>query len=335
MKSFVSTIKFSGVGVHSGKTVNVKIKPSKKYGIFFKRVDLPNAELIPARFDNVFNTAMNTTIGRAPNCVQTVEHLMAALFIVGVDSAIIEIDGLETPIMDGSSKQFIDLFSKVKIVGKKPTPKIIVKKEVVAYRQELIKKMPFVKRTLLWLHNLKTGRRENGYVRLFPGNGGLDIHMVMEYPDKQIGKQEFDFMFDGSVKSRKEFVSNISKSRTFGRFWEWGYLKKRGQGLGASEDNVIVLMNGDKDWDNLSNYATDEKLIKKLSKNRGADTLMPLFWDNEFVRHKIIDALGDMYTSGGFIVGKLESVKGSHGLNNLVLKKLFSDPENYDIIEEK
>lgn len=335
MKTFESDVKFSGVGVHSGKTVNVKIKPSKKYGIFFKRVDIPNAELIPARYDNVFNTAMNTTVGRAPNCVQTIEHLMAALFIVGVDSAIIEIDDLETPIMDGSSKQFIDLFSKTKVVGKAPTPKIIVKKEVVAYRQELIKKMPFFKRALLWLHNLKTGRRENGYVRLSPASDGLNVHAFMEYPDKQIGTQEFDFNFDGSTRARKEFINDISKSRTFGRFWEWGYLKKRNQGLGANEDNVIVLMNGDKDWDRLSDYARDEKMIKKLSKNRGADTLMPLFWKNEFVRHKIIDALGDMYTSGGFIVGKLESVKGSHGLNNLVLKKLFSDPDNYDIITEK
>ncbi len=132
----------------------------------------------------------------------------------------------------------------------------------------------------------------------------------MIYPEKIIGAQTYEYSFFAKKKSYNEFVKNIARARTFGKFSEWEYLKKHGMGRGANENNVIAL------------------------NDTGDGTLNKLNWSDEFVRHKIIDAIGDMFTSGGFVVGNLESYKGSHALNNLVLKKLFSDSDNYDIINQ-
>jgi len=312
-------IKFSGTGLQSGKPVNVVIKSSKKPGIWFKRTDLKGRDLIPAKWDNIHDfSSWDTKIGVPPNCVRTIEHLMAALFICGIDSAIIEIDSIEVPILDGSAKQFIEILQENTKQAKSKIKKIIVKKEVIAYRQELIKKMPLRKRIMLWFYNLKTGRKENGFVRLSPvpayagmtKKRGFVMDITLDYPDKIIGIQKSEFIFDGSEKSRQKFIKDFSKSRSFGRIWEWEYLKKRGMGLGANEHNILAI------------------------NEKGDGTLNKLYYPDEFVRHKLIDALGDFYTSGGMIVGKLESHKGSHGLNNLVLRKLFADPSNYKIEEE-
>ena len=119
MTTFVKKVKISGVGIHSGKMVNMTLLPSDKPGIFFKRTDDQGSDLIPATFDNVGETLLrNTTVGDKNGAhVQTIEHLMAALFILGVDSAVIEIDGSETPILDGSAYEFINILEK--FVGKK------------------------------------------------------------------------------------------------------------------------------------------------------------------------------------------------------------------------
>lgn len=309
MRTFKSEIKFSGVGLMSGKIANVVLKASSVPGIWFKRVDLPSSELIPARWDNVQNIGItNTTVGVAPNQVQTIEHFMAALFVCGIDSAVVEIDAPEFPIMDGGAKQFIEMFKNAKNCGAWSGVKIVVKKEIVAFRQEIIKKMPVLRRIALWLHGLKTGRREDGWVKLSPDARGLVMDVTLDYPDKIIGRQKYEFVFDGTIKSCDNFEKQISQSRTFGRIWEWEYLKKHGNGHGANENNVLAI-----------NETSD-------------GTLNKMHFPDEFVRHKLIDAAGDLFASGGMIVGKLESVKGSHGLNNLVLKKLFSDPSNYDII---
>ncbi|MGI5845993.1 MAG: UDP-3-O-acyl-N-acetylglucosamine deacetylase [Alphaproteobacteria bacterium] len=303
-------VQFSGIGIHSGVVTNVSVKPSKKKGIFFLRTDLSNADLIPATWDNVQNTGlMSTSIGVYPNQVQTIEHFMAALFICGIDSAIIEIDGPEFPILDGGAKSFIEILQPITNVKNK-IKKIIVKKEIIATRQEIIKKMPILKRIALWFHGLKTGRKEDGFVKLSPGKLGFSMDITLDYPDKIIGVQKTKFVFNETDKARTIFIKTIAKSRTFGRIWEWEYLKKRKMGLGANENNVIAI------------------------NETGDGVLNNLYFPDEFVRHKLIDALGDFYTSGGMIVGNLKSVKGSHALNNLVLRKLFANPSNYEIKEE-
>lgn len=311
MTSITKKIKISGVGIHSGLPVNMVVKPSKKHGIFFKRTDIKDSELIAARYDNVSETLMrNTTIGDKNGAhVQTIEHLMAALFVCGIDDAIIEIDSAETPILDGSAFEFINAL-KDNIDKKTNMKKIIVKKGIVAYRNELVKTMPFWKRLKTIILNHTIWRRGNGFVKLSPNENGLLIDATLVYSDKIIGTQSYSCMLDGTRKSVNKFIKDISKSRTFGKYSEWEWLKAHGMGRGANENNVIAL------------------------NDTGDGTLNKLHCPDEFVRHKIIDAVGDMFTSTGFIYGHLESYKGSHALNNLVLRKLFSDKSNYEIVEE-
>lgn len=311
MTSLTKKVNISGVGIHSGLPVNMVIKPSKKTGIFFQRTDLSGSNFIAAKYDNVSETLMrNTTIGNKNGAhVQTIEHLMAALFICGIDSAIIGIDGPETPILDGSAYEFIKkLEGSVKT--KTPIKKIIVKKPVIAYRNELVKTMPFCKRIKTIILNHTIWHKGNGYVKLSPNKDGLLVDATLVYKDKIIGTQSYSCLLDGTKKSVNKFIKDISKSRTFGKYSEWEWLKAHGMGRGANENNVIAL------------------------NDAGDGTLNKLHCRDEFVRHKIIDAVGDMFTSGGFICGHIESYKGSHALNNLVLRKLFSDKSNYEIIEK-
>lgn len=310
MPTLKKQVKIKGKGIHSGLPVTMVIKPSKKHGIFFRRVDLKDSPLLAALYSNVGETKMrNTTIGDINFAhVQTVEHLMAALFMAGIDSAIIEIDGKETPILDGSALQFYDAFVKAGITSGK-IKKIVVRKPIIATASELRKNLGIFTRLKWWLINTLAGRKSNGYVKLEPNDkNALEITATLIYPEKIIGSQTYTYVFSNNKKSVSDFVNNIARARTFGKYSEWEYLKKRGMGRGADETNVIAL------------------------NDKGDGTLNETIWPDEFVRHKIIDAIGDMYTSGGFVIGKLESFKGSHALNNLVLKKLFSDKDNYDII---
>lgn len=312
MSTLKKQVKISGVGIHSGAPVNIVVKPGTERGIFFKRVDMPGTGLIAATYDNVGETKMrNTTVGQVDSAhVQTVEHLMAALFIAGIDSAIIEIDGPETPILDGSAAQFIDAFKSAGVV-RGAMRRVVVKRPVVAHAREMLRELPLFVRFKIWLFNTIAGRKSNGFVSLSPNDGkSLDIKATLIYPEKIIGNQSCSYSYDNSAESVADFVENFARARTFGKYSEWEYLKKRGMGRGANESNVIAL------------------------NDAGDGTLNKTIWPDEFVRHKIIDAVGDMFTSGAFICGALESYKGSHALNNLVLKKLFSSPDNYDIIEE-
>ena len=313
MTTLLKSVHLTGKGIHSGLPVDIIIRPSKKHGIFFRRIDIDAKKLIPATYDNVGETKMrNTTIGDMCGAhVQTIEHLMAALFIAGVDSAVIDINGAETPIMDGSADLFLKEIVKAGTTKGK-LKKIIVKKPVVAYAYEVRRQLPISMRIKLWFFDKIAHRKSDGFVKLSPNDEkSLDITATLIYPEKIIGAQTYNFVFDGTKKSINTFIKQIARARTFGKYSEWEYLKKHGMGRGADETNVIAL------------------------NNNGDGTLNKLVWPDEFVRHKIIDAVGDMATSGGMICGKLESYKGSHALNNVVLKKLFSDSSNYDIIIEK
>lgn len=310
MPTIKKAVKFSGVGIHSGAPVNMIVKPSDVHGIFFRRVDIDGSDLISARFDNVGDTKMrNTTVGDLNGAhVKTIEHLMAALFIAGIDSAIVEIDGPETPILDGSASEFYD-----KISGAGATKggriKFIVKKQIIVHKREALRELPFMMRLKIFFMNLVSGRRDDGFVKISPSDNGLmNVSATLIYPEKIIGRQSFSYSYDDTENSVDDFVENVARARTFGKFSEWEYLKSHGMARGASEKNVIAL------------------------DNKGDGTLNKTFWPDEFVRHKIVDLIGDMATSGGIVIGNIESYKGSHALNNIALKKLFSNPDNYDII---
>lgn len=311
MPTLKKEVRLSGRGIHSGCPVNIVVRPSEKPGIFFVRTDIAGSSPIAASFDNVGDTKMrNTTIGCMCGAhVQTIEHLMAALFIAGIDSAVVEIDGPETPILDGSAALFIEAFKKAGVTSGK-LKKIIVRRPVVARVRDVRRTLPWGLRIRLFIADLIAGRRPDGYVSLEPNVGdALDISATLIYKEKIIGSQTYEYKFDETKKSVDVFVAEIARARTFGKYSEWEYLKAHGMGRGADETNVIAL------------------------NDAGDGTLNQLLWPDEFVRHKIIDAVGDMATSGGMIAGRLTSYKGSHAMNNIVLKKLFSDSRNYDIVE--
>ena len=312
MATFKKRIEITGHGIHSGLPVHMIIKPCKTRGVVFHRVDIDKKKNIPALFNNVGETKMrNTTIGPKNGAhVQTIEHLMAALMLAGVDSAIIDIDDQETPILDGSAAEFLEKFLKTGVVGGK-LKRIIVKREIIVTSDEVKKNVPVLEKIKFWIINKLAGRKTSGFVKLSPNDGkSLNVTATLVYPDKIIGSQTFSYSFDGTKKSQNVFLKNVARARTFGKISEWEYLKKHGMGRGADEHNVIAL------------------------NAKGDGTLNKLYWKDEFVRHKVIDALGDMFTSGGIIIGDLVSYKGSHALNNLVLRKLFSNPENYEIVEK-
>ena len=311
MRTVINNIEISGVGIHSGLPVNMIIRPFDKPGIFFRRIDLDDKNLIPATYDNVSDTKMrNTTIGDLNGAhVKTIEHLMAALFIAGVDSALIDVDGAEVPILEGSAVNF---YKKIIEAGVTPGKhkRIVVKKTITVSAREVLRELPFWMRVNIFFSNLFSRRRSDGFVKLSPSHdGALNIKATLVYREPIIGKQCFVYAFDETKLAAQNFLWNIAAARTFGKYSEWNYLKAHGMARGADEHNVIVL-----------NYAGDGVMNK-------------MFWPDEFVRHKIVDAIGDMFTSGGFIVGDLESYKGSHAMNNAVLKKLFSNPDNYVIID--
>lgn len=310
MPTVKKQIKFSGVGIHSGLPVNMVIKPSKERGVFFRRVDMGDNKIL-ASFDNVGDTKMrNTTIGSLSAAhVKTVEHLMAALFIAGVDSAIVEIDGAETPILDGSAIEFYNAIINGGVTDGK-MKRVIVRRPVIVTARQALRQVSFFTRMKIYIMNLLSGRKTDGFVKLAPcNNNSLNICATLVYKEKIIGTQSYSYSFDGTQKSINNFVKNIARARTFGKYSEWEYLKAHGMARGANENNIIAL------------------------NDTGDATLNKVFWPDEFVRHKIIDAIGDMFTSGGIVIGNLESYKGSHAMNNMVLKKLFSNPDNYDIID--
>ncbi len=310
MTTVTKNVKISGIGMHMGLPVNMVVMPSKKTGIFFKRTDIKGSDLIPATFDNVCDTMLRSTqIGKKNGAnVRTIEHLMAVLFLLGIDSAIIEIDGPEVPFLDGSAFELYKVLEKY-VSDKTKMKKIVVKKTVEVKSKDLIKTLPFWQRVKA---KIFSGRMTtDGFIRIAPYDNGMLIDAILDYNNKIIGTQSYSYTFDGSKASVKDFIDNIAKSRSFGGYSEWEYCKRHGMGLGCNLHNVIAVNSR---WD---------------------ATMNKLYYPDEFVRHKCIDILGDMFTSGGFLCGWVQSYKGSHALNNLILRKLFSDKSNYEIVEPK
>ena len=310
MTTVTKSVKISGVGMHSGLPVNMVVMASKKPGVFFKRTDIKGSGLIPATFDNVCDTMLRSTqIGEKKGAsVRTIEHLMAVLFLLSIDSAIIEIDGPEVPFLDGSAFELYKLLEKF-VSEKTKMKKIVVKKTVEVKSKDLIKTLPFWQRVMAKIFSRRI--TTDGFVKIAPYDNGLLIDAILDYNNKIIGTQSYSFVMDGSKAATKDFVENVAKSRSFGGFAEWEWAKKHGMGRGCNLHNVIAI---NARWDG---------------------TMNKLHYPDEFVRHKIIDILGDMFTSGGFIYGWVQSYKGSHALNNLILRKLFSDKSNYEIVEAK
>jgi len=282
-KTIKESIQFDGVGLHTGQLVNMKINPAEpNTGIIFKRTDLKNNNYIIPGIFNVSNANLCTTISNEFGAnVSTIEHLMAALFGMGIDNALIEIDSQEVPILDGSAKIFVE---KIKSAGINTSniPIKIIKIE---------KKISF-----------KDGVKS---VSIEPNKISLDIDFEIKYKNLLIGTQR------NIVNVYEEDLTEIYNSRTFCLYEDVEKLKKMNLAKGGSLENALVVK--------------DDKIL-----NEGG-----LRNKKEFVNHKILDCIGDLYLSGYKIIGKVICSQGGHKLTNQLLREVFQDKENFSIVEIK
>lgn len=283
-QTIAKELKIEGVGLHSGVKSTLILKPADiNTGIVFVRTDINGAKTIPASYVNVINTKNCTCIGYdEKNMVSTIEHLMAALYIMQIDNVVVETDALEMPILDGSSQAFLQKLQ-----------------EVGTIKQNASRKYVKV------LQKVEASDDKGNIISLEPADD-LYINFVIEFPSKIVGRQEFD----GEI-NKEIFKKEIAPCRTFCEKYQIDYLRSIGLIKGGSLENGVVL---------------DGETIL----NPGGFKVK-----NECVNHKVLDAIGDMYTAGYPILGKLTAYKTGHYHNNLILKELFADTNNYQIIEKE
>ena len=282
-KTLKEKVIFEGIGLHTGQKVSMTILPSKpNTGIIFKRVDLKNNNIVLPNVYNVSNATLCTTVSNEYGAsVSTIEHLMGALFGLGIDNALIEINSQEVPIMDGSAKIFVEKFLEIGFDISKVPIKIIKITNKVSY--------------------------EDGskYISIDKSNISLDIDFKIKYSNSLIGNQK------NKINVYENDLSDIYESRTFCLYEDIEKLREMGLAKGGTLDNAVVV----KDNKVLNNHGLRNEL--------------------EFVNHKILDCMGDLYLSGFKIIGNIKCSEGGHSLTNKLLRKLFLDKKNYTIFEIK
>ncbi len=282
-KTINQNITFKGTGLHSGLEANMVIKPGEpNTGIIFKRTDLKENNIIIPNIFNVSSAVFCTTISNEHGAsVSTIEHLMGALYGIGIDNAVIEIDNQEVPILDGSAKLFVEA---ILTAGTKEseTPIKVIKIE---------NSIEFV-----------DGKKR---ISIEPSKVSLDIDFELKYENEIIGTQR------NLVKVYQSDLTEVYNSRTFCLFEDVAKLKEMGLAKGGSLKNAIVVKE-------------DEILNEEGLRN-----------EKEFVNHKILDCMGDLYLTGYKIIGKIVCSQGGHKLTNQLLRKVFNDKENFSILEIK
>ena len=275
------SVRAAGIGLHSGEKISLKIKPAPAdAGISFVRTDLSPHAVIPARTASVVNTGFATTIGSTRGAtVSTIEHLMAALFGMGIDNAVIEVDGPEVPAMDGSAAPFLALIRKAGI-----------------------KAQDEPRRYIEILESVEVSRGDKS-LSLEPCKD-FRVSYEIEFEHPLVAKQCFDEKI-----TRRTFARHISKARTFGFLSEIETLRKNGLALGGSLNNAVVV--------------GDTSIF-----NDGG-----LRFSDEFVRHKVLDLIGDLYLLGGPVLGKINAVKSGHTLHHMLAQELLSRPYAWQYVE--
>jgi len=281
-KTLADCISLSGIGVHSGAPATVQLFPAEPHtGIVFIRSDLDNGHGgIAATFRSVTATELCTVVAdRSGASVSTVEHLMAALSAYGIDNLVVEVDGPELPIMDGSASAFVEAIEQVGTVVQSAGRRV--------------------------LRVLKPVRVDSGDAfGEFEPWPTARFEVTIEFDTQLIGSQSIAFELTPAT-----FRSELSRARTFGRICDVERLWAMGYAKGSSLDNSIAI-------------AGDRVLNPDGTR-----------WEDEFVRHKALDAVGDIALAGLPIQGLYRSYKGGHRINVAVLKALFADPSAYEIVE--
>lgn len=276
-RTVAKPVNCSGVGIHSGKKVNLTIKPAPpNHGIKFIRTDLLDCPVISAHFNMVVDTSLATVIGFEGFIVSTIEHLMASFAGLSIDNALVEIDSYEMPIMDGSAYPFTSLI-KASGIKELNTPRyfFVIKKPI-----EL--------------------KKDGKMVGVYPCST-YKITCTIEYDHPLINTQSYSVDVSDHI-----WENEISKARTFGFLHEYEYLKKNGLARGVTLENVIAI---------------DDKDVV----NKGG-----LRYQDEFVRHKILDCIGDFSLLGMPILGHVVAEKSGHAFNHSFLKKIFAEKESWE-----
>ena len=282
-KTIKQDISFKGVGLHSGLEASLILKPAEpNTGIVFKRTDLKENNIIVPNLFNVSSAIFCTTISNESGVsISTIEHLMGALYGLGIDNVLVEINNQEVPILDGSAILFVEAISKVGIKSSDAPIKVI----------KILKKIEFI-----------DGKKT---ISIEPSKISLDIDFELKYENDFIGTQR------NLINVFESDLTDIYNSRTFCLFEDVEKLREMGLAKGGSLDNAMVVK--------------DNKLLnEKGLRNK-----------KEFVNHKILDCMGDLYLTGYKIIGKITCSQGGHKLTNQLLRKVFEKKENFSLLEIK
>ncbi|MBF0359682.1 MAG: UDP-3-O-acyl-N-acetylglucosamine deacetylase [Oligoflexia bacterium] len=278
-RTLAKKVKVTGIGLHSGMKVSLTVNPADSdTGICFRRIDVPGSPIISAEALKVIATENATTIGEGKFLINTVEHLLAVFYGLGINNAYCEIDGPEIPIMDGSGASFV----------------FVLKEGGVANLSKL-------KNFIVILSPIRV-ESDDRWAEFHPSSKLIiDSTIVFVHPLIKQQREVFEF-------SCENFINDICRARTFAMLKDVDNLKRRGLAKGGSLDNAIVV----------DDY----------------DVINPdgLRFKNEFVKHKILDTLGDISLLGYEIAGKVVTYKSGHYLNNLLCRKLLENPNCYDIV---
>lgn len=275
-RTLKNQVECTGIGLHSGKKVRLKIKPAPcNTGIRFVRTDLDGTPIVKACVENVSDTVLATTIGLNGCKAATIEHLMAAFFGLGIDNAVVELDGPEVPIMDGSAAPFIFLLRSAGIKEQKDPKRFIV-----------------IKKRL----KVVDGNRS---IEILPSRE-LKISYMIDFQHPLLRNQEYELIFSGG-----DFIKEISTARTFGFLKDVQTLQENGFAKGGSLDNAVII---------------DEfRIINEDG----------LRFKNEFVRHKLLDFIGDLSVIGSPVIGHFVIKRSGHFLNQKMLHKLVRTPKHW------
>jgi UDP-3-O-[3-hydroxymyristoyl] N-acetylglucosamine deacetylase len=283
-KTLKSRIGCVGLGLHSGRRVSLIIGPGAiDSGIQFRRTDAAGqGAVIAARWSQVVDTRLCTVIGNGDGVtIGTVEHLMAAFAGAGIDNAMVEVDGAEIPIMDGSADSFVFL---IECAG-------IVEQSAVGKRIKVLKRV--------------TVGTNTARASLTPAPVSA-IDFALDYANPAIGRQE-----KSVVLGQGAFKRELARARTFGFAEEVEHLRKAGLARGGSLDNAVVI--------------AENRVLNREG----------LRYGDEFVRHKMLDAVGDLYLAGAPIEGRFHGVRSGHALNNQLLRALFADRSAWTIVDDE
>jgi UDP-3-O-[3-hydroxymyristoyl] N-acetylglucosamine deacetylase len=276
------SVSCSGIGLHSGRTINLTIKPAEENsGISFRRADLHKKASIPARMEHISDTTLATTLGSGAERISTTEHLLAALHGAGIDNADIELDGHEVPIMDGSAGPFVQLLDKA---GRK--------------RQRSLRKVIRFTKPVSCISGDK-------FIRIEPYEG-FKITGSISFGTDLIKDQSYSIELDS-----ERFAKEIAQARTFGFVEQVEELWRNGLALGGSLQNVIAIH-----WD------------RRRILNEGG-----LRFEDEFVRHKILDLIGDLALLGSPVLGHVIASRSGHALHHSLMQAVAASPDSWEYVE--